>query len=435
MPKIAISNQLPIHQAKTGNDSPQQSAGNSKNTGNSKTTSTSKNSRSTPRPATPKGGAANGGAFEKTVETAHKNMQVANKLLVLIGENLRISGEKENELERERMRSGKGKVSLDQGRSLKINIPMVEAELHRAYSDQLKMSAKGLKAASSPPGAALPVNAAASLGAASTKASTSVASVGFRSIEEMVGNGLYTPAHGSQMMTPAGAPASTAMQTTGNVLGGVTGLYSMLEGGMTVAAANRIGGQAGRKAGSLGGLTAGLGAGMVINSLGIALGPVGWGALLVGAMVGGGLIGSRLGDRDRWKTEGKRLGKLIEQGVDIPQEMQGAMTLTRGRSKEELVNPNYARDFVGKTEQGFVNNKFAVSRNEQDLQPEDIWGYAAFFEKFGNDWLGKFNEEQRRTIAQAALDSGAVREKHGTINITWQPELETKINELSASKD
>jgi hypothetical protein len=173
---------------------------------------------------------------------------------------------------------------------------------------------------------------------------------------------------------------------------------------------------------------------MALNAIGIGLGPIGWGALLVGTLVAGGLFGSRLGDKDRWKTEGKRLGKLMEKGIDIPEELQGARQLTRGRTKEELVNPNYPRDFVGQTEQGFVNNKFALSRDEKDLQPEDIWGYAAFFEKFGNDWLGTFNEEQRRSIAKAALDSGAVREKYGTMNITWNPELEEKIKSVTETK-
>lgn len=221
--------------------------------------------------------------------------------------------------------------------------------------------------------------------------------------------------------------AASGLQTAGNVMSGLAGLYSMYEGGSLVAAANQIGGVRGRQAGGMGGVTAAFGAGMAINALGLALGPVGWAGLLVGGLVAGGLIGSRLGDKDRWKTEGKRLSKLLEQGVQIPEEMLGAMSLARGRSKEELIDPRYAADFAGNTPHGFVNNKFANTRNEKDLHPEDIWGYAAFFEKFGNDWLGKFSEDQRRSIAQAALDSGAVREKHGTVNINWTPELEEKI--------
>lgn len=276
------------------------------------------------------------------------------------------------------------------------------------------------------------IGAASSKLGASEILSSSVQDAGFKSIEEMLGNGLYTPANGQSVGNVAGTAATSGVQTVGNIAGGLAGLYSMYEGGSLVADANKIGGSTGLKAGGIGGLTAGLGAGMAINTLGVALGPVGWGALLAGSLLGGGLLGARLGDRDKWKTEGKRLGKLLEQGVAIPEEMLGAMFQTRGRSKEELVNPNFPRDFVGHTDQGFVNNKFALSRDEKDLHPEDIMGYSAFFEKFGNDWLGKFSEEQRWAIAKVALDSGAVREKHGTIHVNWKPELESTVASILA---
>ena len=130
-------------------------------------------------------------------------------------------------------------------------------------------------------------------------------------------------------------------------------------------------------------------------------------------------------DTDKWKTEGKRLGKLIDQGVNIPEELRGAMKLTRGRSDEELLDRTVPPDFVGyKPDGGWVNNKFCMSRDEKDLHPEDIWGYATFFEKFGNDWLGTFSAEKRKAICQAALDAGAVREHHGSMDVEWTPQLE-----------
>lgn len=130
-------------------------------------------------------------------------------------------------------------------------------------------------------------------------------------------------------------------------------------------------------------------------------------------------------DSDKWKTEGNRLRDLAEQGVRIPESLQQAMQLSRGRAKEELIDPSVPIDFVGVTSDGrWVNNSFAATRDESLLRAEDIWGYAAFFEKFGNQWLGTFSEEQRRAIAQKALDSGAVREHHGTIDVAWSPELE-----------
>lgn len=129
-------------------------------------------------------------------------------------------------------------------------------------------------------------------------------------------------------------------------------------------------------------------------------------------------------DTDKWKTEGKRMKALVDQGVEIPEALRGSMELTRGRSKEELIDHSVPRDFVGFKPDGmWVNNKFADSRDEKDLHPQDIWGYSCFFEKFGNDWLGKLSVEQRCDIAQKALDLGCVREHIGTIDVKWTPEL------------
>jgi hypothetical protein len=140
----------------------------------------------------------------------------------------------------------------------------------------------------------------------------------------------------------------------------------------------------------------------------------------------------KLWDKDSWRGEQTRRGKLAEAGVTGWDQLNAATPqLKKGRSIAELLNPNYANDFQGMTKDaGFVNNKFAGSRNEGDLRPEDIWGYSAFGEKFGNDWLGKFTEDQRRKIAQTALDAGAVKEAKGSVNINFNPELDKKIQEL-----
>lgn len=144
---------------------------------------------------------------------------------------------------------------------------------------------------------------------------------------------------------------------------------------------------------------------------------------------------SRLWTSDKWKTEGKRLRQLERDGVIIPDSLRLPMNLTRGRRPKDLINPYLPSDFVGSTPQyGWTNNKFASSRNEADLRPEDIWGYSAFFTKYGNDWLGKFSEQDRRAIAQQALNRGLVNEHHGTIDINWTPELEADANALIGRK-
>ncbi|NDC38792.1 MAG: hypothetical protein EBZ48_12190 [Proteobacteria bacterium] len=131
-------------------------------------------------------------------------------------------------------------------------------------------------------------------------------------------------------------------------------------------------------------------------------------------------LGARLFGSDKWQTEGKRLGALLKQGVNIPESLLGAMHLTRGRSLEELVDRSVPQDFIGYTANGtWVNNQFAATRDERYLKPEDIWGSAACFERFGDDWLGKFSEKQRHDICEKALELGLVREHRGTIDIDW----------------
>jgi hypothetical protein len=155
----------------------------------------------------------------------------------------------------------------------------------------------------------------------------------------------------------------------------------------------------------------GLGAVTGLNMMGYALGPVGV-AATIGVPLVAALAG-KMGDKDRWKTEGKRLNKLRDAGINIPQ--MESDTLSRGRSKKELIAIEEQ-----KAAQGLPSNvEFARTRDEKFLKPEDIWGYSTFFEKYGNDWLGKFTEQQRRDIAQQALNAGAVREHYGTIDIDW----------------
>jgi len=155
----------------------------------------------------------------------------------------------------------------------------------------------------------------------------------------------------------------------------------------------------------------GLGAVTGLNMMGYTLGPVGIAAAIGVPLVAA--LANKMGDKDRWKTEGKRLNKLRDAGINIPQ--MESDTLSRGRSKKELIAIEEQ-----KAAQGLPSNvEFAQTRDEKFLKPEDIWGYSTFFEKYGNDWLGKFTEQQRRDIAQQALNAGAVKEQRGTIDIDW----------------
>lgn len=164
-------------------------------------------------------------------------------------------------------------------------------------------------------------------------------------------------------------------------------------------------------------------------AIGSYLGP--WGAL-AGALIGGGLgyVGN-FGDVDRWKEEQDAVGNLARTGVTgWDQYARAQPQLSKGRSKSELINKNYASDFRGATKDGWVNNKFAESRNEKDLTGKDIWGYSSFGDTFGNDWFGKFNEGQREQIANKALELGATEGK-GQIQLQNTDELKKYATELT----
>lgn len=149
---------------------------------------------------------------------------------------------------------------------------------------------------------------------------------------------------------------------------------------------------------------------------------------VIGGVIGGGVgLANNMSDKDRYKEEGRRVKKLLEAGVTGWDQLAAvAPELTRGRSKDELVAIEEAKIAAGK----YGNPKFARSRDVKDLNPEDIWGYSAFGEKYGNDWLGKFSEGQRKDIAKAYLDAGAVREGRGQISLKETPDLTAKIQAL-----
>lgn len=225
----------------------------------------------------------------------------------------------------------------------------------------------------------------------------------------------------------AGAMAGEAGLSGGAALGlGAGGAYGLYD-----TFSNKKHGAGGAAEGAASGAALGASVGSVVPGLGTAIG-AGAGALLGGTA---GYFGN-FGDKDKFKTEGNRLKSLRDKGINVPDSMMGPATLKQGRTKEQLLDRDVPPDFVGFDPKGqWTNNKFSQSRNEADLLPEDIWGNAAFFEKFGNDWLGKFSADQRFSIAQKALETGAVREHHGTMDIDFSnKDFQSYIDGLSSGK-
>ena len=174
-------------------------------------------------------------------------------------------------------------------------------------------------------------------------------------------------------------------------------------------------------------------------ALGFALGgPVG---AAIGLAAGGGL--GLFAHKPQTQVEEGRWKDLGDDGYPIPDWVKNGVDI---KAKGAGSRPDLEADFVGyaPTEGdavGFghvpsgtwVNNKFAQSRNEADLRPEDIWGYAAMPELFGKDYMAT-SEANRRAISQKALDLGLVDEHHGTIDIKDTPELQDYWKSLFALK-
>lgn len=146
-------------------------------------------------------------------------------------------------------------------------------------------------------------------------------------------------------------------------------------------------------------------------------GPVGAG---IGALVGGGVgYFGNLGDKDRFKDEWNRKKKLVEQGVISESEL-GPEPL-RGRSDAELLAE--AKASGGPT-------KFAETRDERYLTPDEVANFAFLPEKFGKDYAGA-SLAQKKAVSQMLIDAGAIKEHHGQLdfNDKLTSDLEGKIKE------
>lgn len=220
-----------------------------------------------------------------------------------------------------------------------------------------------------------------------------------------------TGATGASAAAPAAASAAlpTSLASTG-AASGLTGASAGAGEAATGAIAPEAAGLFGTGLGAL--PLAGIAAGTIMGGKaaydmlrGKKANPIGRGIL--GVATGGlsevaNFLGNRFGDKDRWKTEQNRLQKLQDQGytdITLPE-------LTGGRSKQELID-------IEKQRGG--NVKFAESRNEADLTPEEIANFATFYEKAGPS--GTLTD--RQNLARQALAAGAVREHHGTIDVDW----------------
>jgi hypothetical protein len=229
-------------------------------------------------------------------------------------------------------------------------------------------------------------------------------------------NGVASAASGGTILADGTVvPASEGLLGLGNFATGALGAVGLGAGAYGMAQAYKNKDPLG---GAISGAGAGLGASALASSLALSWVPgIGWmaaGGALLG--LGAGLLG-KLGDKDEWKKEKKKFEKLSGSGIFIPENLLASMP-NKGRSKDELIRKDLPPDYIGRDQQGqWVNNKFAETRNEADLRPEDIVNYAAFAEK-DPEWFKK-PLDQRLAEADKVLKAGAVREAKGSIEIDW----------------
>lgn len=105
-----------------------------------------------------------------------------------------------------------------------------------------------------------------------------------------------------------------------------------------------------------------------------------------------------------------RINSLLENDIALPEFAQRGPS-EYGLSKEQLVDRESAQLEDGE----WGNATFAETRNEADLEPEDVWGGLPMFEMYGDDWLGDMTAKQRWEASQALLDNGLIREDRGQL--------------------
>lgn len=275
--------------------------------------------------------------------------------------------------------------------------------------------------------------------------------------QALMNPGFWSTVAGGSGTAAGTAGASGAGAAAGAATGAVPSAPVMLPAGTTVPTTVTQGGGSlfGSGASTGGGMLDSIGsAGVAEGGLGLGMGPISVPGVAAGAATGylqgqglwdaakgkdmSGLSQAALalptfgasllynpikdalgfGDQDKWQTEGNRLKDLAGQGVYVPDNLIAGMP-TGGRGKDELVNQNYGADFVGRDDQGnWVNNLFANDRDVKNLRPEDIVNYGTWAEN-DPEWFKK-PLDQRLTIAGQALQSGAVNEHHGTIDVDFE---------------
>lgn len=129
--------------------------------------------------------------------------------------------------------------------------------------------------------------------------------------------------------------------------------------------------------------------------------------------------------KGKTEAEDKRRSNLAKQGISLYNGDKGWE-----EKYNAVINPNFAKDFVGADDKGnWVNNKFASTRDESALTGKDIDKYAAWSEMFGDKW-NKASDDTRYKIGDEAVKRGLLREHHGTLDVNSNDEFNSFASSL-----
>lgn len=208
----------------------------------------------------------------------------------------------------------------------------------------------------------------------------------------------------SAAVTPAvqGIGITPYLGAAGALAGGY-GLYNAIQGND-------------KKSGALSG--AALGGGLAAAAPLVGLGPVGWAGIglasLLGAGGGAGLT-SLFGHKSTKEYQREKWGNLAD-SAHSPTQNYANNYLNYLNSDQAKIDAQYPNTFEGKKAAG-------------TLKAEDVWGGHGMFKTFGDDWLGKYTEDQRRAVSNALLANDLIRTSKGDQYITD----EARAKELAAS--
>jgi hypothetical protein len=242
-------------------------------------------------------------------------------------------------------------------------------------------------------------NVASSLFSSSAPiASTAAQNAAWNAGATAAGGGLGTPATPT-LLSASRVPASGTTAGVGVMpyMGAAAALGGAYQLNKSIKNRDTKGGAVG------GGL---LGGGLAAAAPLVGLGPVGWTGLGLAAVLGaGGGAGltKLLGHKSTKEYQREKWGKLAK-ASDTPTAEYAKQYLNYLGSDRAKEDAKYENTFDGKKAAG-------------NLRAEDVWGGEGIFKTFGSDWLGKYNENQRRDISQALLDNDLLYSSKGDISV------------------